>query len=1458
MNNFTTSRNFGNVIIALLFILTRNLIAQTPACTPNTDANSLKEAMQIVVPTTKSEVYFGKDNSKIPTFKEMLGVNFTTGLMNTISTYTGTSYDNKQKSISDVFSHVRYYITCERDLFSDDVGWTRARSKQILAGNLINLNVIVGQDGAPITSSTDPNAIKIYPEIQKDNSIILKQVPAGIYQNPYEHYMNYNYLQIKPAADFYNHGIEATLDVFSGDFPAVDAPKYKFPNAWFLKEDWGPSDLDITLNAKAYAMMLARTYAPKASDCATCKPAIEVLEIGNEPYGYTDPKLYQLIVDAFIDGVNTYYGTETTNKFKLITAAFQAFHTENTLTPTSDEANRKDYINTRIRNDQRCKLDGYNSHIYSFDRQDAGNRPIINPENVTNGTARSEFMNIRNAWRWLKDNPMNQQDLYLTEFGFDSDPCYGGLGLGSITQAVYNIRSILMMQRYGINRAFLYEAVDDPAACGYAFQTCGVWKTDKTSKYQFAALEKFMRIAGDTKFHCCLKEVNNDVNSYILEDKNGVPKYMVAWLAQNINDLTTTKTLAQIIAMNGQGSRSIPLIFDGKTYMPDVSNTAAWCQLDGETSPFVPNSFYDGTNFILSAIPIIIPIKNASIDPCLTDVTSPIFSNCPPTIYTNTTNGVNAIIIWTEPTATDNCGVQTLTSNYNSGVTLPIGTTAVTYTATDYKNNKTTCSFNVVVVDPCIIDVTSPVIINCPQNMSVSSANGINAVVTWTAPTATDNCGVLSFISNLSSGVTLLVGTTVVTYTALDKRNNKATCIFNVNVVDCLNDKTAPVIANCPQNLSFICTNGINAIGTWTAPTATDNCGLQSFNSNFSSGAKFPIGTTLVTYTALDKKNNKSTCSFSIIVPDPCVGDVTLPVINNCPQNISLTSINGINAVATWTAPTATDNCGVQSLTSSLPSGSTFTIGTKAVTYTALDKKNNKSTCTFNVVVTPACKKYTAANSLNQCGCTQNKWSPYGVFLETSATTSCPGTLLYCDQDLIFQYYNDGTANLKGTFRTAIWQPVVIDVVFFGGTTTAPTGSPSLYLCQTGKLTSVAAGWTYFTGMSGTMKFGTDAAVTIAGRNTATQLGIGADEQVTDKLGLSGFFTLSDGRKGDFKLVLSNETPLDCAKNACATDAVPPVIINCPQTLTVNTIGTNVAANWTAPAVSDNCSLPTLTSNYTSGQTFNVGTTGVTYTATDAKNNISTCTFSVVVIKVSNANDLAVSITANPLTISGPNTTITLIVTVNNIGTQVYNNITVNVPFPAGLVTGGTATATNGNWIEWYGSGQVFNWQIPTLAVAGSATLSVPVYVQSLTPTVTASATLTASTPVDALTSNNSAQITLYGTPPIKISADPLALSVNAATQNNSKLITQATKFKNIFPNPSNDFITIELESIESKMMTFYFFDALGKRLKLEDKQINQGNNYLNFSINSFEKGMHFISTDNSGLVNPTGSFLKM
>lgn len=121
-------------------------------------------------------------------------------------------------------------------------------------------------------------------------------------------------------------------------------------------------------------------------------------------------------------------------------------------------------------------------------------------------------------------------------------------------------------------------------------------------------------------------------------------------------------------------------------------------------------------------------------------------------------------------------GTCTVTQSHNSGA-FPVGTTPVTYTFDDGNGNISTCNFDVEVVDD-----EDPVI-NCPEDVTVSSASANGAIVTYDTPEAEDNCAVtLTQIAGLSSGSLFPPGTTTNTFVATDVSGNTDTCSFNVIV----------------------------------------------------------------------------------------------------------------------------------------------------------------------------------------------------------------------------------------------------------------------------------------------------------------------------------------------------------------------------------------------------------------------------------------------------------------------------------------------------------------------------------------------------------------------------------------------------------------------------------------------------------------------------------------------------
>src|SRR5205814_386645 len=192
-----------------------------------------------------------------------------------------------------------------------------------------------------------------------------------------------------------------------------------------------------------------------------------------------------------------------------------------------------------------------------------------------------------------------------------------------------------------------------------------------------------------------------------------------------------------------------------------------------------------------------------------------------------------------------NCSGVNLSSTHESGATFPIGNTTVSYTATDASGNSASCAFTVTVVD-----AQPPVLSDCPANITRPAAAGqCSTTVTWTPPTATDNCGSPGVAASHNPGATFAVGTTTVTYTAMDSAGNTATCSFTVSIVD----HDPPVISDCPADATFVLPPGANtATVTWSIPTATDSCSTAAVvqTGGPTRNSSQPVGDYGVTYTA--------------------------------------------------------------------------------------------------------------------------------------------------------------------------------------------------------------------------------------------------------------------------------------------------------------------------------------------------------------------------------------------------------------------------------------------------------------------------------------------------------------------------------------------------------------------------------------------------------------------------------
>ena len=82
-----------------------------------------------------------------------------------------------------------------------------------------------------------------------------------------------------------------------------------------------------------------------------------------------------------------------------------------------------------------------------------------------------------------------------------------------------------------------------------------------------------------------------------------------------------------------------------------------------------------------------------------------------------------------------------------------------------------------------------------------------------------------------------------------------------------LSDVEPPVLASLPTDITQNTDpSAATAAVTWTAPIVTDNSGVASLSSDHQSGDSFIIGTTSVTFTAVDTYGNSDTASFNVII----------------------------------------------------------------------------------------------------------------------------------------------------------------------------------------------------------------------------------------------------------------------------------------------------------------------------------------------------------------------------------------------------------------------------------------------------------------------------------------------------------------------------------------------------------------------------------------------------------------
>ena len=523
--------------------------------------------------------------------------------------------------------------------------------------------------------------------------------------------------------------------------------------------------------------------------------------------------------------------------------------------------------------------------------------------------------------------------------------------------------------------------------------------------------------------------------------------------------------------------------------------------------------------------------------------------------------------------ATDNCSlVSSITISSDAPTNFPLGTTTVTWTATDEAGNSSTCTQNVMVVDG-----EAPQVF-CPADISFEVNAGCTYIGGFGTASASDACSSVAIDNDAPSAFPL--GDTVVTWTATDQTGNVASCMQTVLVVD----TTAPTIS-CPPPFTLPVNSGCSYVGTLGAPTVADNCtGIGAIVVTNDASPTLPLGVNEVTWTARDGEGNSSSCTQLITVED------TIPPSLACPPDFTVATNSGCTYVGSIGSPTASDNCSTVVVGNNVPFQ--FPLGDTVVTWTATDQAGNASSCSQVVTIIDeqppmlVCPDDLAVSADVNCGFD-------GDLGQARATDNCslPAQIVVSDNRP--EQFPLGETVVIWTAADESGNSVTCEQRVTVEDTTPPELS-----CPSDRTRGTTFGCVY----DGSL----------------------GDVVVTDNCTVTGAILVTNDAPAELDLGLNvvTWTAIDargnvatCAQEILVVDEIPPEI-SCPSPRTRDVdAGCTFTGGVGQATANDNCSTAgELSIANDVSDPLPLGLNVVTWTATDAAGNVSTCTQEVVVV----------------------------------------------------------------------------------------------------------------------------------------------------------------------------------------------------------------------------------------------------
>ena len=247
------------------------------------------------------------------------------------------------------------------------------------------------------------------------------------------------------------------------------------------------------------------------------------------------------------------------------------------------------------------------------------------------------------------------------------------------------------------------------------------------------------------------------------------------------------------------------------------------------------------------------------------------------------------------------------TEGPTNGSAFPIGTSTVSYRATDECGNVETCSFSVTVQE-----TASNLTGQCPQNRTVKLNAGVSQVqVNWQEPTSTTNCSGTVDINQIEGPTPnsfLKANDYLIRYRLTNNCGDSKTCSFRIVVQETATDLNL----TCSRDLTFQLSSGQSQrTVSWNNPSVVTTCTgdiILTQTDGPRPDSQLSAGTYQIAYEARDNCSNVATCTFNITIEAADVAPSSINITCPAPLNIEIAATE-TGKIVSWASPQVSSTC---------------------------------------------------------------------------------------------------------------------------------------------------------------------------------------------------------------------------------------------------------------------------------------------------------------------------------------------------------------------------------------------------------------------------------------------------------------------------------------------------------------------------------------------------------------------